>query len=167
MSVEGNKVRGMWTWPVVLSTALAGVALAISIATFVWQVVSWRRSGPRVKVSARAAVTGDGGRLIIIEAVNSGRLGTEVQGCGFDLPSKRHIVCLYDAFGRPFQFPADLGPGRSIDFHFHPRDVLKPLIDEKVTGSDTRAYVQTGHGRVRGDEFHLGEMIKALAPERG
>jgi hypothetical protein len=99
-----------------------------------------------------------------IEVVNSGRLGTEIQGCGFDLITGRHIVCLYDAFGQPFQLPADLGPGRSIDFHFHPRDVLKPLIDEGVTGSGTRAYVRTGHGRIQGDAFHLGDMIKALAP---
>jgi hypothetical protein len=79
----------------------------------------------------------------------------------------RHTVCLYDAFGQPFQLPADLGPGRSIDFHFHQRGVLKPLIDEGVKApAATRAYVRTGHGRIQGDAFHIGDMIKALAPGR-
>jgi hypothetical protein len=164
MSVPSITVRGMWTWPVVLSTALASVALVVAIGTLAWQIVSWRRSGPRVKVTARPAVTADGGRLIVIEAVNSGRLGTEIQGCGFDLPSGTQIVCPYNFWGRVLQWPKGLGPGSTVDFHFKPRDVLEPLIGERVTGDGTRAYVRTGHGRVRGKPFHLGEMIKALTP---
>lgn len=154
----------MWTWPVVLSTALSGLALLVSFAALGWQVVSWRRSGPRVSVVAHTAVTGTGGRLIVIEARNSGRLATEIQGCGFDLTNGRHIVCPYDFLGRPLPLPAPLPPGGTVDFHFNPSDVLQPLTGEGLSGEGTRAYVRTGHSRVRGKPFHLGEMIEALTP---
>jgi hypothetical protein len=154
----------MWTWPVILSLTLSGVALIVAIGALVWQVVSWRRSGPRVAVAARSAVTGNGDPLIVIEVKNSGRLATEIQGCGFDLLSGRQIICPYDFLGQPLSLPAQLTPGGEVNFHFSPPAVLTPLIEERVTGDGTRAFVRTGHGRIRGERFHLGEMIKALAP---
>jgi hypothetical protein len=152
----------VFTWPVVLSLCVSGLAFVVSLAALAWQVVSWRRSGPRVTVRARSAVAAVGGGLIVIEANNSGRLGTETHGCGFDLPNNRQIVCLYDFFGQPFQYPAQLSTGGSLDFHLSPRDVPEPLLKEHVTGDGTRAFVQTGHGRFQSGPFHLGDMIKAL-----
>jgi hypothetical protein len=156
----------MWTWPVVLSTSLAAVALVVSVAALGWQVVSWRRSGPRIEVAARAAVTPNQ-RLIVIEAKNSGRLGTEIQTCGFDLPSGRHIVCPFDFQGVPLALPAQLPAGGKVSFYFRPDDVLQPLTGEGVTGENTRVYVATGHGRFRGEPFHLGEMLKPLIQPYG
>lgn len=157
-------VRGMWTTPVIVSTSLSVFALLVASGSAVWQVQSWRRSGPRVTVAARAAVTGFGGSLVVIEAKNSGRLATEVQGCGFDLPTGRHIVCPFDFQGQPLPLPVTLHAGGVVSFHFNPSDVAIPFDAEEITGEDVRAYVATGHGRFRGDEFHLGEMLRALEP---
>jgi hypothetical protein len=141
---------------------MSGVALIVSIAALVWQVISWRRSGPRVRVAARAVVAGTGARLIAIEVRNSGRLATEVQNCGFDLPSGRHIVCPYDFQGQPLQFPAQLPPGGEVNFYLAPPALARPLAEEGVTGEGVCAYVRTGHGRINGEPFHLGKMIAAL-----
>jgi hypothetical protein len=40
----------IWTWPVILTLGIALLALAVSSASLTWQIISWRRSGPRVSV---------------------------------------------------------------------------------------------------------------------
>jgi len=154
----------MFTWPIVLSLVLSSLAFLVALGSLVWQITSWRRSGPRLSVRARSAFAAVGGGLIVIEAKNAGRLATEIQTCGFDLPGGRQIVCLYDFFGQPFGLPAQLPAGGTVDFNYNPRDVLIPFIDEGIVGDGVRAFVQTGHGRIRSDPFHLGRMLKALAP---
>jgi hypothetical protein len=117
-----------------------------------------------VAVSARAAVTGFDDRLVVVEASNAGRLATEVQACGFDLRSGRHIVCPFDFLGEPIQLPAELPPGGTVAFHFNAADISTPLnVEGDGAGEGVRAYVVTGHGRIRGDAFHLGNMLQALA----
>jgi hypothetical protein len=157
----------MWTTPVIVSTSLSVLALVVASGSAVWQVVSWRRSGPRVEVAARAAATGFGGHLVVIEAKNSGRLSTQVQACGFELPSGRHIFCPFNFEGQPLPLPAELHAGGAVSFHFNPSDVAIPFAAEEITGEGVRAYVVTGHGRIRGEEFHLGNMLKALKPTYG
>jgi len=71
---------------------------------------------------------------------------------------------LFNFEGYPLGLPAQLPPGGVMSFHFNPPDVSKPLAEEGVGGEGTRAYVQTGHGRFRGNRFHLGEMLKPLRP---
>lgn len=153
----------MWTWPIVLTLCISVLALCVAGGSLWWQVTSWRRSGPRLIVRVRPAVAAVGGGLIVIEAKNSGRLGTEIQGCGFDLPGGRQIVCLYDAFGHNFGLPAQLPAGGSVDFHYSPADVLVPFIEEGIEGAGVRGFVQTGHGRIRSEKFHLGKMIKTMS----
>jgi hypothetical protein len=49
-------------------------------------------------------------RLFIgIEATESGRLGTEIQHFGFQLPNKHHIQDLADFVGQPVNLPMALG----------------------------------------------------------
>jgi hypothetical protein len=61
-----------------------------------WQVISWRRSGPRVTVKTTwGIITGTprhGAWFVGIDAKNSGRLGTQVHQFGFKLPNGRTIV---------------------------------------------------------------------------
>jgi hypothetical protein len=101
----------VWTWPVILSLCTSVFALFVAFAALVWQIISWRRSGPRVTVRAVSAGTSEG-TCIVIEAKNSGRLATEIGGCGFDLPGGRHIVNPVSFFGgrtrsRPRSRPVD------------------------------------------------------------
>jgi hypothetical protein len=153
----------MWSGPVVVSTALSALALPVALTSLGWQVLSWRRSGPRVSVTARAAVTGGGDGLVALEATNSGRLATVVQNCGFDLRSGRHIVCPFDFLGAKLQLPADLPPGGAVEFLFKASDIWTPLHAEgDAAGEGVRAYVSTGHGRVRGKAFNLGNMLRML-----
>jgi hypothetical protein len=150
------------TWPIIVSLATSGLALLVSLAALGWQIVSWRRSGPRVHVCARAGVTAIGQNCVVLEVTNSGRLATEIETCGFDLPDGRHLVDLYDFMGQPMQLPTQLAAGGTVSFHYGAERMRIALIEEGTTGQDARAYVKTGHGRVQGHPFHLGKMTAAL-----
>lgn len=167
MSVPARNVPGYVDGASNFATSMSGVAIVMSVIALVWQVISWRRSGPGVSVAARAGAAGTGESVVVIEAKNSGRLATEIQGCGFDLPSGRQIVRLVDFFGQPLQLPAQLAAGGEVNFHLHAPDVAIPLAAERVTSEGVRAFVRTGHGRINGKPFHLGEVLAALAPYGG
>jgi hypothetical protein len=149
----------VWSWPVITSLCTSVLALLVALGALVWQITSWRRSGPRVSVKAVSAATPEG-KCIVIQATNAGRLATEVSGCGFDLPSGRHIVNPIGAFG-PHAVPATLAPGGSVSFYFHPEGLRQPLTGEGISGEGVRPYVETGHGHVNGSQIHLGKMIDA------
>jgi hypothetical protein len=145
----------VWTGPVILTLCIALLSLLLAGIALGWQVVSWRRSGPRVKVSAGWGFYSTGAGLIFITATNSGRLGTEIGSCGFDLPDDRQIV------DPDVQLPTtELAPGGSVSVRFNPDRLRIPLAEQAVTGKGVRPWVQTGHGRIRGKRVHLGELIE-------
>ena len=45
-----TRSQHIWTWPVILTLSISLLALAVAGASLTWQIVSWRRSGPRVTV---------------------------------------------------------------------------------------------------------------------
>ena len=103
----------LWTGPVILTLCIALLALAVSGAALGWQIVSWRRSGRQVSVKATSGIGGlpPGVWFVGIEATNSGRLATEIEQFGFQLPSGRHMQNIYDFLGQPVKLPMLLAPG--------------------------------------------------------
>lgn len=100
---------------------------------------------PQITVKTTSRLSGPPtDRLFIgIEATDSGRLGTEIQHFGFQLPNKHHIQDLADFVGQPVNLPM-------------------ALASQGISGENVRPYVVTGHGRVEGAEIHLGDWLADL-----
>jgi hypothetical protein len=157
----------IWTWPVILTLCISLLALAVSGASLTWQIVSWRRSCPRVSVKTVSGIGGRPGvRFVGVEATNSGRLGTEIEQFGFQLPNGRHIQAIHDYLGQPVELPMPLAPGRTATMLYAAQHIWEILRQEGVSGENVRPYVaanwrpvSTGHGRFDGDAIHLGQRI--------
>jgi len=48
------------TWPVILTLCISLLALAVAGISLRWQIISWRRSGPRVSVKTVSGIGGPG-----------------------------------------------------------------------------------------------------------
>jgi hypothetical protein len=91
----------MWTGPVILTLVIAGFALALSVISLGWQVHSWRLSGPRVTVKRTQGIGGTarGVWFTGVQAVNSGRLGTQPGSyqSSFSHDAARLVFCAHNA----------------------------------------------------------------------
>lgn len=154
----------LWTGPVILTLCISLLALAVSGGSLWWQISSWQRSGPRVKVRATSGVGGTVPPVwfVGIEATNSGRLATEIEQFGFQLPNGRHVQNIYDPWGNPVQLPMPVGPGKTATMMYAAEHIRQLLRQEGITGEDVRPYAKTGHGRVEGNVMHLGEWVQNL-----
>ncbi|MFI2358157.1 hypothetical protein OG582_11925 [Streptomyces anulatus] len=78
--------------PVVISV----IALVISLVSLGWQVITWLRSGPVIKVKGHAAipvVNENPGELhLSVTAVNRGRAPATITGWGLRLPNGSSVV---------------------------------------------------------------------------
>jgi hypothetical protein len=150
----------MWTGPVTLTLVLSVLALLMSGLSLGWQIISWRRSGPRVKVKT---INGVGGIPVVdfvgIQATNEGRLSTEVTSFGFLLANNQTIQAIQDAFGMPVQLPQTLNPGGQASIHYSTEGLHSGMQQAGNSGAAARPYVETGHGRIFGPKIHLGEWV--------
>lgn len=102
-----------WTGPVTLTLCLSVLALTVSVTALIWQMISWKRSGPRVRVSSLMGVAGTV-PFVSVENTNAGRMATEVNQLGFQLSTlddRQHIVMFRDALGMLVTLPVLLAPG--------------------------------------------------------
>lgn len=154
----------VWTGPVVLTLCIAVLALIVSGISAGWQIVSWRRSGPRVKVKPTSGIGGvpPGVWFVGIQATNRGRLATEIEQFGFQLPNGLHMQNIYDFLGQPVNFPIPLGPGATVTMTYAADHLREALREQQISGKNVRPYVATGHGRVEGKRMHLGKWIENL-----
>jgi hypothetical protein len=83
----------------VAALVVSVVALLMSGASLGWQVYSWRRSGPAVKVSVidpgpldQDAADDDYDHVLKLTAANNGRAPTTVKGWGFLLPGGKKLA---------------------------------------------------------------------------
>jgi len=155
----------IWTWPVVLTLCLALLALAVSGGSLCWQITSWRRSGPQLTVRTINGIGGtppSGVWFVGVEVTNSGRLGTQVEQFGFQLPNGNTIQNIYDFLGQPVQFPVPLAPGQTASMRYRVDHIREILREQGLSGDNVRPFAQTGHGRVEGPAEHLGERIQHL-----
>lgn len=138
-----------WTGPVIWTLCLSVLAFIVSATVSIWQVVSWRRSGPWIRVSSRAGFA-DTVPFVSVEITNSGRMATEVNHIGFQLSAldeRQHIVMFRDAFGMPVVLPVALPPGGTVSKMFTAADVLEVIRNSDFSATQARAYAVTGHGR--------------------
>lgn len=157
-----------WTGPVILTLCFSAVALVLSVVSFGWQVISWRRSGAQMRVVTKWGIAGsppDGVWFLAVEATNTGRLATEVNQIGFQLSrrEKRQTIVLFqDAIGRPITLPIQLPPGASTSVMYRPSDLLEVLRREGLAGKRARPFAATGHGHTLGPRKNLRSMAAEL-----
>jgi hypothetical protein len=154
----------IWTGPVILTLCIAALAFAMSGVALAWQIISWRRSGPRVKVKRIQGIGGTppGVWWYGVKAENSGRLGTQVQSFGFQLACGRTIQALEDFLRQPIRLPMDLPPGGSASVMYNAAARRNVLVQGDHSGADARPYVETGHGRFEGEPIDLGAEVEKL-----
>lgn len=131
------------TTPEILSI----VAIVMSSITLSWQVVSWRRTGAVVKVTARVAfVVGNPVSLVSVKARNSGRTAVTVTGWGFRFPAGDGIV---QAQPLPIsaEIPHRLEPGAEASWFMELDAIKETCAAHGVRHQDVVAWVDLGSGR--------------------
>ncbi|MEE2852230.1 MAG: hypothetical protein VX424_06200 [Actinomycetota bacterium] len=151
----------------ILTLCISGLAFVLSVISVVWQVVSWRRSGPRIKVKRIHGIGGppQGVWLIGVQAENSGRLGTQVQQFGFQLPDGQFITALEDFLGMPIQLPMELPAGGVVAARYNALHIRNALAGRRF-GKRVRPFVETGHGRYIGKKIDLANEVDILWRQR-
>ncbi|MGI5214962.1 hypothetical protein [Plantactinospora sp. CA-290183] len=131
--------------PVVLSI----IAIVMSAASLLWQVVSWRRSGPVVTVTVAqslAAFPTGAEWFTSVTARNTGRAPITVTGWGFQTPDGGSVVQLRPvAWASPV--PYRLEPGSEGSWLMATDDVQGTSAERGVRYQDLRAFVRLADGR--------------------
>lgn len=145
----------LWTWPVIVSTSLAAAAFIVAAFALAWQIIEWKRSGPRLRVECRRSVLG--GELpaeaVTISVTNIGRMSTVVDEFAFTYRTRANGA--KNKLVNPFRYwisgslPVNLPPGATEDWHFNPRMLTLQILDHDVNVASLRAQVSTGHTKKR------------------
>lgn len=153
-----------WTGPVILTLCVSVLALVVSAIALGWQVISWRRSGPRVRVTSKSGFAA-AEPFVSIEITNAGRLATEISQMAFQLSrldDRKQVLMFRDVLGDLVTMPIRLAPGATVSKMFAAAAVLEVLDSNGFAGSEARPYAITGHGRTEGDQFDLRGRVQML-----
>lgn len=133
-----------------MTLAISIAALAIAGFSLAWQIWSWARSGPRVKVSvvySSPVLDGYVGKShVVVQASNTGRAATTVEGFGFEVPGGFSFVVPEPATWSA-KLPYRLEPHASAAWHVSADQLAAACRAESVRPEDLRAWVQTVGGR--------------------
>jgi hypothetical protein len=148
-------VSGLET--VTLGIAVAGVLLGA--ASLAWQIISWRREGPQVRVEAGFAFPTYGAKLgnghARITARNLGRSAIGLNACGYELPDKLGTVPITQPASFSTALPCTLQGGHQADFYVEAHEFRGRLRAIPFSGR-IRAYVDVATGeRVHSRRFRL------------
>lgn len=106
----------------------------LSVVSLGWQIVSWRRSGPRIKVEriqGRGVGHLDPTWFIGVKADNSGRLQTQVQQFGFQLLDGESISPTGNYHGNPIRV-MDLPPGGTASLEYDAQEIRDALAGRRL-----------------------------------
>lgn len=143
-----------------ITLSVAGLGVALGVASLAWQAWTWRRSGPHVDVKTGAAMVpyvGDHvSDVVSVEARNKGRAATQITGWGLDLDDKRQFVFTQDLPGNT-PLPTTIEPGHRaiwmVPIAFLNRDNLPDGANLGVRG-----FVHLGSGdRRRGNRLEVSK----------
>lgn len=132
----------------VVARVLGVIGVLLALASLTWQVISWRLSGPRVKVRARVGVVGAQRErnFAAVEALNSGRAAVTVTQWGFLTPDDTELVWSRSAIGST-PLPYRLEPHADGTW-FAPWDELVNLAEKNGTElAKVVPFVNLGNGK--------------------
>jgi hypothetical protein len=137
-----------------LVIAIAGVLLGG--ASLGWQVVSWQKSGPVVKVFVHPsplyvrAENGDMqprpdlGRVLTLNATNSGRTAARIDTWGYQLENATTGVKYQLTFGDPSKLPAHLPALERVEFPLDRSILINGMNERQMLTA--RGFVQLATG---------------------
>ncbi|MDB4898123.1 MAG: hypothetical protein JWN15_4385 [Firmicutes bacterium] len=134
----------------IASLILGIIGSVTGIGALAWQVITWNRSGPVVKVTASQGfpVYGDdlGEQITIVTAENSGRSPVTITSWGLRFRDGQVMV-----IRRPLPssdpIPHRLEAGASGSWHFETVALAETCKAHGVNYEDLTAYVKLGNGK--------------------
>jgi hypothetical protein len=128
-----------------MTLTLAIIGTVLGVLNFTWNVWTWGKSGPRVKVTVSNdfPVAGqDIGDLHVgINAANTGRAPITVTGTGIELPSKENLITPgLPGFSTPL--PHRLEPGSSAAWHIPADQVWQVCRERGYSPSQLRPWIR-------------------------
>lgn len=129
---------------------LSIVALIVGAASLMWQVISWKRSGPVVGVTATQSLPiFDHGPLdwyVAVTAQNSGRAPVTVTGWGLRFPDGQTFVMVRNLpWSAPL--PHRLDAGAEGSWMIPTDEVKKECAARGVRHQDLTGFVRLANGR--------------------
>jgi hypothetical protein len=129
---------------------LAIIGVVAASVSLIWQVVSWRLTGPVVRVKVGTGIPVREGQLgpemVYVRAINIGRAPIEVAGWGFRLPDGRTIVGV-DEYGGGENVPFTLAGGHSESWYMYRTTLMGTREGASGAPIALRGMVQLGTGR--------------------
>jgi hypothetical protein len=131
--------------------ALAAIGAATGVPSLIWQVYTWRASGPKIEVtSANGFPTYPDGHLgehhFVVTAVNHGRAAATVTGWGLRLPDNSNMVMM-NPIPLSTPLPAVVEPQTSISLYVEGGDVIKTSQQRQVRVAVLRPWVRLATGQ--------------------
>jgi hypothetical protein len=134
----------------ITTLVLAIIGVVAAGASLIWQVVSWRLTGPVVRVEIGTAIPVMAGQLgpdmVYVKAINIGRAPVEVTGWGFRLPDGRTIVGV-DEHGAGPTGSFTLAGGHSEGWYMYPTTIMGGREAASGVPIALRGMVRLGTGR--------------------
>jgi hypothetical protein len=135
---------------VVASLILGVVGTVTGLGALAWQVVTWRRSGPVVEVSANQVFPayGDhlGEQITEVTARNSGRSPVTVSSWGLRFPDGQ-VMIIRQPFAGSDSLPYRLEDGASGSWYIETTAVAETCRAHGVDYADLTAYVHLANGQ--------------------
>lgn len=130
---------------------LGAVGTVAGGCSLIWQVYTWRASGPKITVTcANVFPTYPDGHLgdhhFSVTATNHGRAAAKVTGWGFRAPDNSNMVIMHAVpFSTPL--PAPIEPQTAISLYAPADDVIKTCQQRQVLVAGLRPWVRLATGR--------------------
>lgn len=134
----------------ITTLVIAVVGLVAAVASLGWQVVSWRLTGPVVRVEIGYGIAVPGGATIVyVRAINVGRSPAGIEGWGLRLPDGKTMIDLGPEPGSGRPLPFTLNGGHAEEWRMS--------LDRLVESRESEGYPPT---RVRGMvRLHTGQVL--------
>lgn len=133
-----------------MTTAIALVALGLSVVSLGWQAWTWKNNGPVVKIKVTNAitdaVTGEPEHYVNLEAFNTGRAATSITGWGIAMPDGGNVYVT-----RPLpiskSLPCRLEPHSKAAFFIEGDELRRVHHERNIPFDKMRPWVDLGSGK--------------------
>jgi hypothetical protein len=130
-------------------------ALVVSVVSLSWQVVSWLRAGPVIKVKGHSSFPYVGGVVgdhhLSVTATNEGRAAATITGWGLALPNGSSIVPHSAPLPGVPDLPHRLESHAEASWHVLHTELVHACTAQGVDISQVRPFVHVaGRGKVTG-----------------
>lgn len=141
----------MPSWFTIVAAVVGTVGGLAGVASFIWQMVTWRRSTHRVKVStARAWFAYPDGKtsdeMVSVSAHNTGSGAVTVVAWGIEMGRGGQSLNVTSPLVGSTPLPHRLDSGSSMDVHVQAHHVVEASANYGVPYSKMRPWVRLGTG---------------------